>query len=118
MSKRCKKCLECKPASEFYLNPGKGDGLWPRCKPCDRARSREYYRKNKEHITAIRRERQRSLHVTVDRDTALTLRELACRRGVHVGTVVRELLDELVRLEKGRLNERERTGTRTSRSTG
>ena len=49
--KRCTKCGEEKPASEFYKNRRSKDGLCSRCKACRRELSRKW---RKDHPGAIR----------------------------------------------------------------
>jgi Recombination endonuclease VII len=49
--KRCSKCGEIKPRSEFYAAPGCIDGLRGDCKACHAARARDWYAKNR--TTAI-----------------------------------------------------------------
>lgn len=50
--KRCKKCGELKPLSEFYRANGTRDGLRGHCKRCEIARNKAWYRKNKERAIA------------------------------------------------------------------
>jgi len=50
--KRCTKCGELKPKSEFYKVKGGRDGLRGDCKTCHAARAREWYAKNREHSIA------------------------------------------------------------------
>jgi hypothetical protein len=50
--KRCTKCGELKPESEFYAAPGCKDGLRGDCKDCHRASSRAWYAANRESFKA------------------------------------------------------------------
>lgn len=43
--KRCIRCGEVKPKSDFYKNAGAKDGLYGYCRPCDRARRTQPGRK-------------------------------------------------------------------------
>lgn len=45
--KRCTKCLEDKPRSEFYKNNSAKDGLRPQCKSCTQSHNKRYYLENK-----------------------------------------------------------------------
>lgn len=49
-TKRCWRCKETKPVSEFYKNRSKKDGLQDRCKGCTQERDRRYYENNKEKV--------------------------------------------------------------------
>lgn len=42
-SKRCGRCGEIKPISEFYQHIGHRDGLASTCKKCDKERNKKYY---------------------------------------------------------------------------
>jgi recombination endonuclease VII len=44
MEKTCRDCQQTKPASEFYPNNQKKDGLSTYCKPCFKARQAGYYK--------------------------------------------------------------------------
>lgn len=46
--KVCSACKEERDHEEFNNNASKPDGLQDRCRPCDNARARAYYAKNKE----------------------------------------------------------------------
>lgn len=46
--KKCPKCGEQKPLSEFYKNKSNKDGLQKRCKPCDIKTGQESYQKDPE----------------------------------------------------------------------
>jgi hypothetical protein len=46
--KRCKKCGEVKPVSEFYGATGTRDGLRGQCKACDITRNKAWYQRNRE----------------------------------------------------------------------
>lgn len=48
--KKCKRCLEVKPFSEFYGQSRNKDGLRPYCKLCDKAQYKKYSEANKEKI--------------------------------------------------------------------
>lgn len=52
--KKCTKCLEIKPESDFYPN-GKNRGLRPDCKACLSVRNKAWKRENKErHLLNVR----------------------------------------------------------------
>lgn len=42
----CSTCAETKPTTEFYADKSKANGRTSDCKPCNRQRSRERYRRN------------------------------------------------------------------------
>lgn len=44
VTKRCYRCGETKPASEFYNNRGHRDGLSAACRPCTKAEAHERWR--------------------------------------------------------------------------
>lgn len=48
--KRCSKCGELKPLTEFYKAKGCRDGHRPDCKACFAARARAWYQQNREHV--------------------------------------------------------------------
>ena len=50
--KKCTKCGETKPLSEFYVNANKRTGYNPECKDCSKALSSEYRKKNKDKVLA------------------------------------------------------------------
>ena len=54
--KRCYKCGETKPLTEFYKTKSRPDGLDNKCKTCSREAVRQYYQENRE--TIVERERQ------------------------------------------------------------
>lgn len=50
--KRCGVCGRDKPRSDFYRDSGSRDGVRPSCKDCERARSHEWYVRNRERSIA------------------------------------------------------------------
>ena len=71
-SKKCSRCLETKPLTEFSVNKSSPDGRHSLCKPCktesrsspsaerieaERNRSKRYYQENKARITELRKAR-------------------------------------------------------------
>ncbi len=48
--KRCTKCGETKPPTEFYAAKGGIDGLRGDCKACHAARAKLWYAKNRQHV--------------------------------------------------------------------
>jgi hypothetical protein len=50
--KRCKKCGEVKPLSEFYRATGMKDGHRSECKSCHKAKQQRWYAENREHAIA------------------------------------------------------------------
>ena len=48
--KRCSRCKEEKPLSEFYRNKNAKDGHTAACKNCNKAYSKRYYQENKETL--------------------------------------------------------------------
>ena len=60
--KTCTKCKEKKSIAAFSKNKARADNLQNICKPCSRARSKQYYRDNKakhKAKAAIRRDAER-----------------------------------------------------------
>lgn len=53
--KRCYKCKETKPITEFGKHRGRPDGLRAECRKCTRALAVESHAKNKDHLAAFRR---------------------------------------------------------------
>lgn len=54
--KRCSKCGQDKPRSDFYLHPTMKDGLFSACKTCQNEKQKKYYEKNKDERTAYQRD--------------------------------------------------------------
>ena len=50
--KRCTKCGQTKPLTQYNLEKRGRDGRRAKCKECDRARSRAWYEANAEHVRA------------------------------------------------------------------
>lgn len=48
--KRCPRCGETKPTSEFHRNRSKADGLHDWCKPCQNAAVKGYQAKHGKHV--------------------------------------------------------------------
>lgn len=46
LSKKCTKCGEIKPLSEFHKRAASNDGLSPKCKECAKTATSEWYAKN------------------------------------------------------------------------
>lgn len=57
--KKCTKCLEDKPRSEFYKDSSCKDGFRSDCKSCTRVRNNQYYLENKDK--ALEKSRQWNL---------------------------------------------------------
>lgn len=52
-----KTCIKCKieqPKTEFYVDRTNAAGLYPQCKACNKAGSREYRIANKDKVTAMK----------------------------------------------------------------
>lgn len=54
-AKRCSKCKETKPVSEFHRNRTAKDGLHYECKPCNKGKVQRYYEANKEKVAEYQR---------------------------------------------------------------
>lgn len=54
--KRCSKCGELKPLSEFYRRESSKDGYRSECKSCNTAQNKKYYRDHQETEKTRRRE--------------------------------------------------------------
>jgi hypothetical protein len=85
--KRCTKCGELKPESEFYAAKGTKDGLRGDCKACHIARGKAWYAKNREKAIAyVRRwqqenpDRLRDYRLKNREQRALQMRRLHLRR--------------------------------------
>lgn len=57
-TKRCLKCGEIKPRSQFDGDRTRSDGLYPSCKTCQKERNRRYRAEKREEIEARRRARR------------------------------------------------------------
>lgn len=60
--KRCFKCGETKPLTQFYVHPQMGDGRLNKCKDCTRVDVQLNYRANMEHFKAYDRMRANLPH--------------------------------------------------------
>lgn len=56
--KVCSSCGERRPITEYAVSKIHRDGLCPSCKPCNRARGRAYYQRNRDHVIARTRQYQ------------------------------------------------------------
>lgn len=62
MQKKCFKCLEEKPLSEFYKHNGMADGHINKCKECNKKDVSDNYRKNIQHFKAYEKKRNKTPH--------------------------------------------------------
>src|SRR3989304_4604236 len=51
-TKKCQRCLEVKPSTEFYPDVRNRDGLYSYCKPCNIIRGREQRLRNRDRTRA------------------------------------------------------------------
>lgn len=66
ISKTCKNCQKEKPTEEFSIQKNAADKLHPFCKDCHRAKSQEYYKKNREkRIKQIREWQEKQKEIVV-----------------------------------------------------
>jgi hypothetical protein len=65
-AKRCTKCGQIKPRSEFPRDAQKRDGLRCNCKRCDATRGRTYRAANRERESARQRTRQAKYQAATD----------------------------------------------------
>ena len=79
-TKRCYKCGEVKPRSEFYKDRSRSDGLDPRCKSCTKAHKAAWRKANPEKAAAQKRRHNR-------------------KRSMERSSRVREIVPEILRLE-------------------
>ena len=56
-SKKCRKCGEVKPVSEYYTHPQTGDGRMGKCKKCAKKDAAANYRANIERYKEYERGR-------------------------------------------------------------
>ena len=83
-TKRCSKCKEIKPKSDFCKNKSRKDGLAYYCKPCKNGMHIEYQKTDtakKNHVDVIRKSHLKSKYgVTQDEyDLNLELQDNACK---------------------------------------
>ena len=65
--KKCSKCGEIKPVSEFFRNKNQGDGFLAACKKCKKIIDHEYYEKNKDYIIKNNTERAKNNRAKVNK---------------------------------------------------
>jgi 5-methylcytosine-specific restriction endonuclease McrA len=81
--KKCTRCKQQLPATAFYRDSSRGDGLQNRCKPCSRAWADAYIKKNPTYrVDYYRRniERHKQHVARWDRENRLERRRIAARR--------------------------------------
>lgn len=54
IGKLCRICRKWQPLANFFAHKGTSDGLENRCRDCERVRSREYHRANREAVSLRR----------------------------------------------------------------
>ena len=59
-TKKCFKCGEIKPLSEYYNHKKMGDGHLNKCKECAKLDVKKYYEKNSENVEYLEKERLRA----------------------------------------------------------
>lgn len=82
-TKKCTKCGEVKPHTEFHKHKQTKSGLKSRCKSCNRKEAREFYQRNPEPFKArarkygkqYRADRIRKLHELRDRSHCIVCHE-------------------------------------------
>ena len=61
MSKKCSRCKETKPESEFHKHSKRPDGLNTQCKKCRNSYLKNWYKDNKElHLQRVKKSKQRN----------------------------------------------------------
>jgi hypothetical protein len=61
--KRCSTCKQWRNRAEFNRRARSSDGLQPTCRLCNAARSKQYYRENREkHLAAVGKQRHKQSH--------------------------------------------------------
>ena len=109
-TKRCYKCGEVKPRSEFYKDRSRSDGLDPRCKSCTKAHKAAWRKANPEkHREGFRkwakanpekhRERKRKWRKANPEKAAAQKRRHNRKRSMERSSRVREIVPEILRLE-------------------
>lgn len=66
--KRCGTCRKIRPLADFNRKAARADGRQEVCRDCNRASSRRYYQRNREHHVAViraRTEAQRAANLAV-----------------------------------------------------
>ncbi len=76
--KRCGTCQKSKPLTDFNRKSARQDGRQEVCRECNRASSREYYRKNREHHIRVIRARSDAQRRASQTFIADHLREHPC----------------------------------------
>lgn len=110
LAKRCTKCSENKPLTEFRKNSRYADGHVTWCSECSRAYSAEHYRQNREKVA----EQSRAWHIK-NRDTrnAKSRAIYAANPAVHAERVKRYREENIEACrERAKLNARKRRASR------
>jgi len=97
-NKKCTKCKELKPTTEFSRNKATKDKLRPCCKACDAIQRNKHYQSHKKESALYRKEyyeeHREEILLNAKRYTQTNKEEISTKRKIHYQSHRQEILDQ------------------------